>query len=957
MKKSLPIFSIIFICLYLSIININAENIIESYNLSLESLNDQHLKSIINSMSIIYEENTNSWHLYLNNESVASTTDAQTMNFDFIMSSGDYLSLTVDKSTLDVYFSYTMRNELILLSSLRLNNNDNLQSISFYPDVNNLDKYIKMEGTNVGDLIIFAPFEYDYHYQEQGITRTKNVSYDIKINTETNKIYVNKNGSIAEYNIEVTLDTQTFFLETLVPQHTLAIDYLSKDLNMRTFQEAKFELYSTEEIDRVVENEKLLLEHKQSGLSYQVPLRQYITLWHRLGNGDYDTSKKEIIQTVCQWHEEVCSNIRESYTDKGRLYAVYGNSYVYVDVEKYTDRELKWIEKKSYKNITWPDDLWITTYSPVLKEYSMGLMKLNVGFWSNWSAFSEEDKVSDCSDLFDCNYKSKISYKKRTASWDNWSDYSSNYPVSCNDAFDCSWESKSVFSKRTGTWGAYSSYTNQYPSDCNDNADCSWKSLKYNRSRTSSYSGTYSAWKAGCSITDDYHCSRYYKYTCKLNNNTNTRYSTVYYSVGSQGNCSSGYKITSRSSGYRYQYLTWSAWSAYSTNNCTVSIGYQKCQSETRYATKHRNWSSWSGYVYDTCTASSDIQCLGPQTYYRSRWKKWDAWSSYSYDSCNESSTVQCASTKLFSYQYRNWNGWSEWQPIDLSISRGNDLDIYYRVNDGLVSWDEKQGDSKIIGSGSYWLNETKIINDGFMEVDVDYASNKINKLNTYPEMTEEMINELANQIATASMKNALLNTLLKTNGKVLWEDIERISGFDLIKYQNIGIQSRESFLNSKIFIPYIYVREHYRAVLRDIETKGYNDTINISNKISTMLDLKDIGKLVALIKNTDRDSRIIFYDYHNPLINYDETPDNWLEHSILLNEIKNADLDKYDFKVVLDNDDINNIRSYLANGGYQKIGSCDILREFSYLIEDVDNQLKNWSNGTESGCGNVNSN
>ena len=957
MKKSIPILGVIFIWLCISVINISAENKIESYTLSLESLNDQYLKNMISSMSIIYKENDDSWCLYINNEFVAMTSDNQKMSFDFNLSSGDHLSLIVDQSTLEVHFSYTKSSDVILVSAIVLNNEDNLQYISFYPDASSLDNCIKLKAMSSGNILSFDQFEYNYAYQEQGVIKTKKISYDIKINNEINQVLVNKNGSLAEYNIEPTLEKQTFFLETLVPQHSLSIDYLSKDLDMRTFQAAKFQLYTTEEIDRAVENEKLLLKHEQSGLTYQVPLRQYITLWHRIGAGDYDTSTTEIIQTVCQWQQEVCSNVRERYTDNGRLYAVFGSSYDYVDVEKYTDRELKQIEIKSYKNITWPNDLWVTTSNPVLKEYSIGQMKTNVGFWSDWSSYSEENKVSDCSDQFDCNYKSQVFYKKRTASWSDWNDYSSNYPASCNDSFDCSWESASFYNKRTGTWSAYGSYTNQYPYDCNDNDDCSWKSLKYNRSRTSSYSGTYSGWKASCNITDDYHCTNYYKYTCKLNSNYNTRYSNVYYSVGSQGACASGYKITSRIKGYRYRYLSWSVWSSYTTNNCVVSVGYRKCQSETRYATRYRNWGAWSGYIQSTCNASNDTQCLGPKTYYRSRWKNWGAWSNYSYDNCSENATVQCASAKLFSYQYRNWLGWSEWEPIDLSISKNPELDVYYRVNDGLITWDEIQGNSKILGTGAYWLNESKIINDGFMEVDVDYATNKISILETYPEMTEARINELANKLSTASIKNALLNTLLSTNGKVLWKDIEEISQTDLIEYQNNGIQGRDRFLNSKIFIPYIYVREHYRAVLRDIEIKGYNDTLNISNRIASVIAIEDVGKLVTSFINTDRESKVIYYDYHNPLINYNEIPDNWIEHMVLLDEIKNANLNNYDFKIVLNKDDINNIRSYLLNGGYQKIGSCDILREFSYLIEDNDSQFENWLSGTESGCGNVNGN
>ncbi|MPM51105.1 hypothetical protein SDC9_97851 [bioreactor metagenome] len=698
------------------------------------------------------------------------------------------------------------------------------------------------------------------------------------------------------------------------------------------------------------------MKSRKSGLTLITALSQFITYWQRIGEEEYDIGVSEQRQVVCQWSEAACQSVRQQLTDSGRKYAVFGSNFEYGDIAEYDLLEYELITEKLYKNMTWPEYLWIISDKPASLANAATQMRINEGTWSAWSTYSGEDNRTECEDNADCEYRTKWVYRTKSASWGNWSAYSVSFPLDCNDNADCTWQKQIFYNKRTGSWNAYSSYANQYPADCNDNADCTWKSLKYYRYRTASAKGTYSAWKSSCSVTDDYRCSSYYKYTCKKNLSVNTRYSATSYAVNTQGLCDSGYKVSSKSAGYRYQYLQWSAWSTYSTASCSSSVGYRKCESETRYATSKRTWSSWTGYNQLTCISDANTQCSGPVSYYRTKYRYWSAWSPNSDISCTENADTKCEKEKQYAYKYRNWSGWSGWVPYDPAIKIDNNQKVTFRINQGLETWDRVAGTSTIIGEGCYYLNETKDISSGYQPVTNHYIKTSLTTLGTKPAMTESEIENLGNLIAEAVMKNLTAQELLKSYGKInqtLWKTEGRNKLFNY--YQN-GMTVKGKLLNSLIFIPYIYVREHYRAVQQMMNIMGYNGDYQLINTNERKQVFSEEGTLQAVNKTSLNDSRVIYYDYQDPLADYSVLPGNWSGYDALLDELKNADFEEYELRITLSNSDIAELNSYLDNGGYQRLGNCDMLRHFSYLFIDPSGKLKTWLGSVESGCQIVNS-
>ncbi len=215
---------------------------------------------------------------------------------------------------------------------------------------------------------------------------------------------------------------------------------------------------------------------------------------------------------------------------------------------------------------------------------------------------------------------------------------------------------------------------------------------------------------------------------------------------------------------------------------------------------------------------------------------------------------------------------------------------------------------------------------------------------------TEALIMSLSNQIAIASQYQHLLKELFMSNDKVLFEDLITYDlGDDNNYYRNI-------FLNSKLFIPYIYVLDHYRAVKRDVEKVNHNLN-QLHHSILLLRDDKLInGSLLPQTIIQFQDNRVIYYNYLDPLHQYEELPANWQPHSVFIEELRNADLSLYDTRITFDKNDIQAVRDYLASEGYQKIGTCDILSQFAYLIEDSSGKFSHWLANYKGSCDNVSS-
>ena len=936
----------IFLVLFFNI-DVSAESVLNGYSLSLTDITDQRILDEIKMLKI--EPCDDKWCLYINNIMVKKF-EGEEVVYDHQSIDKTLIKIRVSLTSNQVTFTYNNISNFNFMTLLKLSNiEDNIYLDIFF----DLDKaeHVRLLGTKNENGYNFNNLSHQYIYHKDGQTHYFPIELQFYLNSDNNILSVKHNEDISTYTVEPNISVQSFFLETFVENHPLDIDYLRKDLPMKSFQLAKTELYDHSLIDKAVENEKLVLKHEESGLTHVVDLKQFLTFWRRVSEGEYDTSSTETIQVVCQWPEDICENVRNDYQDQGRLYAVFGSSFAYEDVKNEQIVELVHKYLELYKNIQWPEDSWSLGKDNVDDPYVYVQMRVNEATWQNWSLYTTIDSREDCEDDFNCTYQTRTMYKKQSMSWDAWSSYSNQYPSDCNDSYDCQWESIRFYNKRVAYWSAYSSYTTGYPSSCNDSVDCRWRSLRYYRYRTYSYIGTYSGFKSTCSITNDHHCSRYYKYTCQKGVSTSTRYSTLNYTIFTQGPCGSGYRITNKQSGYRYQYIKWGAWSGYSTNTCSNITGYKNCESQLRYSTSQKVWSSWTGYNQTSCYGNDLTQCLGPTTFYRIRNRSYGNWSEYVYESCLSDEDTNCVGQTQYAYRYRSWSGYSDWLDYDASVSENDNRMIYYRTNKGSVSWDEEPGDSQSIGQGIMYQNESKTIDQGLQYEEIEVAELLDKSLNTLTDMNENAIMNLANEIALATSRQLTLKKLMRLNERVLYDEVLEASLSDFLTE---GQDMKRTFLATEIFIPYVYIRDHYRAIKKEMSVTDYDQEFQLS---STKNEIDTVTSLAPLIQQWKlfKDNKVVFYDPNDPLHDYEILPENWRAHSSLLAALADLKIDGNMISISLTKTDIKDIEEYLNDNNYQ-VSSCDILVRFSYLISDETGGFEQWLNDYKGVCNNVDS-
>lgn len=902
-----------------------AQEEVRAYQFDTDQLKNQEIKDQLSDVQLM--NNGDTWALYVNHKLIQEKKKQDTLSFSFPLENQYDVTLQFNLLLEKADISLTKKSITYVVAKCIITMIDGKEILLYYPDSTS-DEYIMYEATISEDIIDFGWIEDTYH---------------IYINKKENKGYIESDGVIQSFHIYPQETIQSIFLETLVPSHPLDMEYLEKGLEMRSFQQAKEQLYSSDAIDQAVQNEMLTLIHERTGLTYEVPLRQFITFWKRISSENYDTTTTETIQTVCQWQENACENVRLKYTDSGRLYAVYGREYIYDVIVPQTDIITVVEDRKEYKNIYWPDDLWENSVSwPQLSDYTIVQAKKRTGQWSSYQ-LGNEDEWEDCEDAFDCEAKKETLYRYQQATWGSWQPYQTDYPYDCEDNADCTWEKTTLYRKQTATPTGYGSYTAGYPYDCEDNVNCEWKSKTFYKKRTSYKTNNYSSFVTSCSITNDYHCETYYQYSCRNFLKTQTKYSTTSFSVDQQGPCDSGYKITSVKKGYRKRYIGWNAYQ--DADSCTASVGYTQCQSETRYAENWKKWSDWSDYSYTSCTSNSLTNCSSGKTFYRIRNKIWSDWSDYSTNSCSSGSNKRCEKKEEYYYRYRSWSDWSEWENVSEKLPVSSTLDVYYRKNDGIAVWEENKGGIDF-GVSPYYTSEENVTENQWVEKEVQYAKVKTQTLGLLPYMTESQIHQQADLLRNASEIQKQYEQLKSIHGQVLWEQLDKVNE-DLY-----DTEIKNQFLESKIFIPYIYVREHYRAKKQDFPIDSYYHEWNLYQ--NQQLDTETVYESVELLSVFDpiyKDSKVIYYDYKDPLVNYESLPDNWQGYESLIEEIKRSDLNQYRIRIELTQQDIEDITEYLQEGGYEKLGSCELLHRFSYIFKETDDSMRNWLIQSEKGC------
>lgn len=488
--------------------------------------------------------------------------------------------------------------------------------------------------------------------------------------------------------------------------------------------------------------------------------------------------------------------------------------------------------------------------------------------------------------------------------------YYSNIPVKSTTIVD--------YQKKTATWGNYGSYQNynQYEvQECDATSECSYKTRTQYRSKAM-YKNYVSDW----TTEPDYN---HYEYELR--------------------------NIYSKAIG------SWSAWSTntYSKNdtaykNCLLT---EDCKTNkvgiNKYQLSYRTWGSWSEYTTDKCSASDTVKCksITQARYYEYLWTDW---SSYSSNVCVENAGTQCQQRTQYSYRYLQWSDWDTWTRTTQKVTTSDTTKIQYRYNVGYGVYESEKGYSTQ-GIAPYYTGTYNVRKNYVVDY---YAKEAVKNVGVFDNMTKALIEEKTLQLTNSYVLWNALNSLSQGAYRPLISEVETEAIKNRTKYLITSYnQAMDAFENQNIFIPYIYIKRHWHKSTRTKNIPGYdNENSAITSTNNTTISGNQTLDLVAYTKPT-RETKVIYYDYREPLANYgDDIPSNWIGYEYLIDEIKNSDLGNYKISVELSSSDLKVMKKWLDEGGYDKLGTCEMLREFSYIFKITNSELESFFR-LGSGC------
>ncbi len=940
--------------------------------LNLNQTEDTVITSLIKSLSL--KQGSSGWDLYINNTFMATAAaQGHAVSYQVNVQDVDF-DITADVSTDALTISYSYNQVSSIASLISLSTKAGIHTLAIYPTLTGGNPVI-LQGTNQADgRTLFDELTYRYEYRQNNINHYLSVRFQCWLDTVNDILHVAANDETYEISCQTGQAVQSVFLEFHVDAHLLDINYLAKLPAYKTFADAKEVPYSRSEIAAIVRNEKITLTNSKTGLTAIESLQEFIDHWKRLDKEDYLVKTDEQLQVVCQWSEDVCQSVRQLYGQSGRTYAVFGASYTYQIPHFYTSSAIKlvpvytdwsgWLERNDYNDQTayltgletetaafydydqyseWSDyqysDQQISSDDThqVSVQYSYRLAE-----WSAYSAYVYDAAAkTDCQDSSECQWQSRLRYRQSLASWQSWSDYSaSDKRTDCSDDENCEYRTNTFYARNTGKWGSFSAYKYEGSSDtvtdCQDSFDCQSASAVYYARIAGQTTGTYSSWQSACTAGAGYRCQAYYKYTCKYLLASSTAYSTLNYAVGDSGPCSGNYKVSAKTAGYRQVNVSYTApaASAYTLTSCADSAGYYKCYRKTLYAVKYRSWSGLSSYQYDSCTDTSaqtsgtTYKCASKKLY-SYRYKIWSAFSDWSDEECTEDDQRKCLSQVFYAFSYRSWADWSDWQ-ADNPLMTGTDQQQKVRYRYTSRQWLNSAFGTVVPdnavsrGQKTYYRYRQK--GEQLQQVEVARMNLQTATLNTKEMMTESQIMTLADQIESYALQAAVLETL---GNDATAEEFEQASSQKSQSLVDRAAKVRQEFLDSPLFVPYVYVTSHWRASLEKFNVRTYTADFQYLKQFSN--SRSDTVNLTLSRQAASPNVRIIYFDQSNPLVNYDQLPANWQGRQQLLEAIEKADCSQAELVVTLSQADIQAIKKWLnENPDYEEYA---FLRHFSYIF------------------------
>ncbi len=425
---------------------------------------------------------------------------------------------------------------------------------------------------------------YDFGLMEF-VYKGNSYSFEVKINTANNTVYVTRDGKTYTYPI---LEGNTVYLEWWVDAQEIQASYLDTNLPKLPFEEAKVHKYTDGQIDSALSNYTITMKNNLTGLTHQANLVTTLTYWARkegtethVGDGTYNEYTSGV-RVVKQWPELTAE--QKTYFGGGkegdvdyarRPFAVFPKDDKFTGIGSAEKTTIT--SAIQYQNISWPVTAWSEynlkglAINAIDRTYGIARYRKADLIWGNFGDWKTYTKIDDACNSDRCKYETKSAYLKTITeySFAGYSGYNYTSPADAEragyvwaSATTCNTTTKtdSACGVKDYTYSGYSGYNYTSIVDA-ERAGYSWASSSTCNTTTKTDSAcgvssyTYSGW-SGYIYTSKEADERTYASECKSTYTTDSKCGTQASTTTADSNSFSGYYYTSKAEadrdGYSY---------------------------------------------------------------------------------------------------------------------------------------------------------------------------------------------------------------------------------------------------------------------------------------------------------------------------------------------------------------------------------------------------------------------
>ena len=626
--------------------------------------------------------------------------------------------------------------------------------------------------------------------------------------------------------------------------------------------------------------------------------------------------------------------------------------------------------KKLYRKATraYTDSDWITFCS-----YCGTQIDSRTRWAQKTRSYSDSGWIDYCS-YCGTQIDQRTVYKQRTRSCSttDWIDYCSYCGTQTNSRTVYRKRSCSSYNVNYSNYGAYKTSKYGYTSYCNSrtgrNSECGTENKSCTRTYscktrtckksqiicTAGYTYSNCAYKYDGSYYGSYNraSGSYIGSQCGTQNKSCTSYSCAQtqnkVSCKSWGSWS-GYDYTSCASNIdtdcgsktQYKYYScgsWGDWTGYNYTSCSAS-DTKECSSKVQYNYRsYSDWGSWSGYDYTSCSESETKECSSQLQYRYRSYSDWGSWSAYEHETCSESETVKCDldTVESYKYSYRQESNWGSWITTTSGKVNTDVFNYKYRYSFPTIKWEEEKATGSYANpEGGVHAGEVDETNHRMKDMEIATPSlvskkyTTIDQPYTYEEVLEFQ-NAYAADAAGQTYYYSALNKKASDEKYVLWSEYQ--AG---VRTSDGYSKALADIRDEEIYQPFLYfygwrfiTSNQMLPISTSAEVKPIETTITETTNYDSG------GILILSSEPLERDTKVIYYDYRDPLSRYkDNLPENWEGYEWLISAIENSDLNNKKITVKISSQDLKDMKEWVyANGSDPD--DCSMLMEFIHIFD-----------------------